>query len=107
MRFCFNCSREYHYPLSCKQLDAWNEKGKSESETARWVQVNTKKCPKCLWPIEKNGGCNHMTCRRKECGHDFCWLCLGPYRGHTSCGAYKQDPAMKDAKAQPAPRTVA
>ena len=40
-RFCFNCSREYHYPLSCKQLDAWNDKGKSESETARWVQVST------------------------------------------------------------------
>ena len=31
----------------------------------------TKQCPKCGVNIEKNGGCNHMTCQ--SCGHEFNW----------------------------------
>ena len=31
-----------------------------------------KKCPSCKVQIEKNGGCNRMTCR---CGQMFCWIC--------------------------------
>ena len=96
MLFCFKCSREAHFPLSCAQLAAWEEKGKGDGETAKWIKVNTQKCPKCGWPIEKNGGCNHMTCRRRECGHEFCWLCMGPWRGHTTCGAYKADASASE-----------
>jgi hypothetical protein len=49
-----------------------------------WLEINTKKCPNCHKSIEKNEGCNHMTCRRPAgCGHEFCWLCLGTYRYHT------------------------
>ena len=58
MIFCFGCSVEAHYPLSCAQLQAWDEKNKSDSETAKYIKANTKKCPKCQTPIEKNGGCN-------------------------------------------------
>ncbi|TRX98865.1 hypothetical protein FHL15_000207 [Xylaria flabelliformis] len=31
-----------------------------------------KRCPNCLNLIQKNGGCNHMTC---SCGENFCYLC--------------------------------
>jgi ariadne-1 len=86
--FCFNCSHEVHYPLSCDQLDKWMQKAADDSQTAKWIKVNTKKCPKCKWPIEKNGGCNHMTCRRAGCGHEFCWLCMGDYRSHTTCNRH-------------------
>lgn len=42
-----------------------------------WKKVNTKACPKCHIPIEKNGGCSHMTCK---CGYEICWECGKPWR---------------------------
>lgn len=36
----------------------------------------TKRCPRCSILIEKNGGCDHMTC---NCGHEFWWSTLQPY----------------------------
>ena len=38
-----------------------------------------KRCPRCRYGIEKNGGCLHMTC--KQCAHEFWWCCLRDYRG--------------------------
>ena len=29
-----------------------------------WLAANTKRCPRCQTPTEKNEGCNHMTCKR-------------------------------------------
>uniref|UniRef100_A0A7S2QLY4 RING-type domain-containing protein n=1 Tax=Zooxanthella nutricula TaxID=1333877 RepID=A0A7S2QLY4_9DINO len=37
-----------------------------------------KQCPNCKEYIEKNGGCDHMTCK---CRHEFHWSTLKPYRG--------------------------
>ena len=31
-----------------------------------------QRCPRCRTPVEKIGGCNHITCL---CGCKFCWLC--------------------------------
>ncbi len=45
-----------------------------------WITANAKKCVQCEKYIEKNGGCNHMTC--KLCGKEFCWLCLLSWYGH-------------------------
>lgn len=46
-----------------------------------------KRCPHCATPMQKNDGCNHMTCR---CGKSFCWTCGGKYTvgDHSSCQAY-------------------
>ena len=53
--------------------------------------ANTKQCPKpaCGKPIEKNQGCNHMTC--SQCRYEFCWMCMGPWSEHsnTTGGYYK------------------
>ena len=38
-----------------------------------------KKCPSCKVQIEKNGGCNRMTCR---CGQMFCWICRTKVTGY-------------------------
>lgn len=39
------------------------EKAQQEEKTKKWVEGNTKKCPKCRADIQKNGGCDHMTCK--------------------------------------------
>ena len=45
---------------------------------ARWsAAVDTRRCPGCSALIEKNGGCNHMTCR--SCKHQFNWCCGQPW----------------------------
>lgn len=62
--FCFRCGEEAHDPASCAELALWKEKCQNESETANWILANTKQCPKCKTRIEKNQGCNHMTCRQ-------------------------------------------
>jgi ariadne-1 len=48
-----------------------------------WLAKNSKECPKCFSSIEKNGGCNHMTCSR--CGFYFCWVCSVSLRQHERC----------------------
>lgn len=101
--FCFKCGDPAHEPTNCDNLSKWKEKLVSESENATWILANTKKCPKCRTPIEKNQGCNHMTCQ--SCRHDFCWMCLGPWKDHGSAtgGYYKCnrfDPSKPSADGQ-------
>eukprot|EP00733_Pompholyxophrys_punicea_P000204 Pompholyxophrys_punicea_v1_NODE_38_length_4733_cov_3.558572.p2 type:complete len:394 gc:universal NODE_38_length_4733_cov_3.558572:2468-1287(-) len=48
-----------------------------ERQYQEWLRKNTKPCPKCDVNIQKNEGCNHMTCRM--CKHDYCWDCLGAW----------------------------
>ena len=84
--FCFNCLRETHRPCDCEMISLWDTKNKSQSEDAKWIIVNTKQCPNCHKYIEKNQGCNHMTCRKEAggCGYEFCWICLGEWKKHGS-----------------------
>ena len=89
--FCFKCGQEQHWPSDCDMRKKWELKNSSESENLTWIIANTKMCPneKCQRPIEKNQGCNHMTC--KVCGADFCWMCTGPWKDHNQAtgGYYK------------------
>ncbi|CAF0836086.1 unnamed protein product [Adineta ricciae] len=90
---CFIHRTVWHENLTCKQYD---EKIRTEEqETNQWIAQRTKKCPKCSVNIEKNQGCDHMTCIR--CNFEFCWICLvdfqdirrdGNHRHHSSCRHY-------------------
>lgn len=67
-QFCFSCSYQAHSPCSCSMWELWRKKCHDESETVNWITVHTKPCPKCYKPVEKNGGCNLVTCL---CGQSF------------------------------------
>lgn len=78
--FCFTCKNEAHRPVDCETVRQWTVKNSAESENLTWIIANTKPCPKCQRPIEKNQGCMHMTC--SQCSYEFCWLCLGSWKEH-------------------------
>jgi len=87
-RFCFSCGQDDHFPSTCEDLKKWIVKCKDDSETFNWLVSNTKACPKCGTSIEKNGGCNHMTCKNSSCKYEFCWVCQGSWKDHS--GSYYQ-----------------
>ena len=85
----------WHEDVSCKdamnnQLLGWAEENKD----------NVSMCPMCNTRIEKNKGCNHMTCA--FCKYEFCWACgesatnaenhFGALRG---CGVAMMDENVK------------
>jgi HrpA-like RNA helicase len=79
---CSKCHEQYHAGLSC---DVYKASRKSDEELLKWMEEdpdNRKKCPKCCTPIEKNGGCLHMTC---NCGAHICWLCMQCFKGESEC----------------------
>ncbi|CAD8121608.1 unnamed protein product [Paramecium sonneborni] len=67
---CFNCGRKAHLGQLCEQAieedfrDAINK-------------YSIKYCPGCNAHIQKNAGCNHMTCI--QCHYQYCWVCLQHY----------------------------
>lgn len=96
--YCIRCLQAGHRPCPCDVAEAWVQKATSEAENMQWILAKTKKCPKCRVPIEKNQGCNHMTCR--NCRHEFCWLCKGDWKDHGSAtgGFYKCNIYEKNRK---------
>eukprot|EP00257_Ricinus_communis_P023472 XP_015583466.1 probable E3 ubiquitin-protein ligase ARI7 [Ricinus communis] len=105
--FCWNCTEEAHRPVDCGTVAKWILKNSAESENMNWILANSKPCPKCKRPIEKNQGCMHMTCT-PPCKFEFCWLCLGAWSDHGertggfyACNRYeaaKQEGAYDEAE---------
>ncbi|GJJ11890.1 hypothetical protein Clacol_006128 [Clathrus columnatus] len=56
--FCFNCeTRGDHRPLICALATKWTNHVNEDAGSVSWIIANTKVCPKCQKPVEKNGGC--------------------------------------------------
>lgn len=100
LTFCIYCKATYHGVSPCKfkskeqralvlkyskgtddeKLFMEKRYGKKQLQQAMalmlsedYVQDNARHCPHCNAPIEKNEGCNKITCWR--CNTHFCWLC--------------------------------
>ncbi|KAL3507131.1 hypothetical protein ACH5RR_032513 [Cinchona calisaya] len=105
--YCWNCTEEAHRPVDCETVAKWILKNSAESENMNWILANSKPCPKCKRPIEKNQGCMHVTCT-PPCKFEFCWLCLGVWSEHGektggfyACNRYeaaKQEGAYDEAE---------
>ncbi len=89
--YCSKCKNFDHSPLKCDDLKYFEETVSNNDKKSKfyfikankaWINCNTKNCPKCKKSIEKNQGCNHMTCRL--CAFQFCWLCLQDQNKHKS-----------------------
>merc|ERR1711953_528138 len=80
--FCPKCNDVPHEGMTC---DEFQQKRHEErwGKAKDYMTNETKQCPYCLVWIEKNGGCNHMTCH--HCRGEFCWLCFGEWKTHNSC----------------------
>jgi hypothetical protein len=98
--FCLKCTRASHGG-ECDRLDEASE---------QLIRENTRACPRCLAHVEKNGGCNHMSCR---CGAHFCWLCNQSYERnqindhYVGRDAYGRCRGLLNPIAPPAARGVA
>lgn len=93
---CFACGEYGHHPITCQLLKQWIHFSEDESQTLNWILTNTKACPQCQTAIEKNGGCNHITCTK--CSHSYCWLCFRPWNGHGSCNAFTTTKAQEKSQ---------
>lgn len=88
---CFKHKIPWHGGLTCKQYDAQCDKQIQAS--LKWITQYTKQCSKCRFRIEKNDGCDHMTCIK--CGYEFCWSCLADFNSIRKDGNHRHDPSCK------------
>jgi len=75
--YCLNCRVLFHKTMTCKEYQITNSKDENDVKFEKFVKSKKfKQCPKCQFWVEKNQGCDHMTCR---CKYEFCYKCGGKY----------------------------
>merc|ERR1719350_354509 len=65
---CFVCEHQWRVQARVPDVTATTTVGKCTSDEGA-----VKQCPRCGVFIEKDGGCDHVTC---QCGYDFLWSTL-------------------------------
>jgi ankyrin repeat protein len=72
---CVQCKKVHTGECSISSVDL-DDESPGDKDTLNFIKNQTqqgaiKKCPKCSVSVEKNEGCNHMTCA--SCGHEWNW----------------------------------
>jgi hypothetical protein len=100
---CIVHENTWHKGETCEEYDyrtsGRKERDQKAQEAASLKAIGklSKKCPgpNCVYNIEKNDGCDHMTCKSDDssrsgesdtniivgskCRFEFCWVCLCDY----------------------------
>lgn len=73
--WCFTCHAPWHKSMSCKDFKRGNKMFKkwTKDTTECGTGINARPCPKCKVFIQRQDGCDQMTCPR--CRTTFCYLC--------------------------------
>lgn len=79
VRICGNCHIEHHEGKECPDPEKEELRLFEEWFTGRDV----KRCPKCKAFIEREAGCNHITCTL--CRTHICWECLETFGESGAC----------------------
>jgi ariadne-1 len=80
LKYCLKCGMETHPGNICLP-----PKKTLYLQSKEWIKNNTKACPRCKVPVQKDGGCSHMRC--KQCYKEFCWNCRSDW-GKKCCSLY-------------------
>ncbi|KAF2132131.1 hypothetical protein P153DRAFT_284705 [Dothidotthia symphoricarpi CBS 119687] len=92
LKVCIVHEDTWHEGETCEEYE-YRRSGKKEQDqraqeeaSLQEISKSTKKCPGagCVYNIEKNDGCDHMTC--SKCRYEFCWICLCDYNEVRSKG---------------------
>lgn len=92
MRFCSDCLLDHDYRvITCQEFKQTFNKSEADQKSEQEIKKITKVCPRpsCKVSIQRNDGCNHMTCT--QCKHEWCWVCLRNWseHGHHTGGYYR------------------
>ena len=76
--FCSRCGHaRAHAPASCGELETFLRDEKKDDASELWILANCMPCPQCRAMVWRDGGCNHMKCRKPGgCDFDFCYVSL-------------------------------
>ena len=79
------CTRCHKSPGHMDELTCLQTSIKSDKELNDWLAADKKNrtlCPTCVAPIEKDGGCMHMTCTK--CNSHICWRCKKVFKSSST-----------------------
>eukprot|EP01017_Pseudomicrothorax_dubius_P028819 TRINITY_DN3452_c0_g1_i10.p1 TRINITY_DN3452_c0_g1~~TRINITY_DN3452_c0_g1_i10.p1 ORF type:complete len:203 (-),score=21.83 TRINITY_DN3452_c0_g1_i10:26-634(-) len=82
-KYCLSCKQEEHKGMTCAEYENHKNPDRAFSEYLR--NSTCVPCPHCTAVIEKNGGCNHVTCY--TCKKHICFFpnCYRLFETSTEC----------------------
>ena len=91
--YCLNCRVPEHKGQTCKEYQINMRVDQNDVKFFDFVKGHKfKQCTQCQFWVEKNEGCDHMTCR---CGYQFCYRCGGKYQACDCLKAVNNPPPVQ------------